>query len=76
MNFSLALAIATALILNCQTADARDIHASVASRRFAKRQVPQEHSHDKITDFMRDKCFNANRGGLADPIFGLLGDGK
>ncbi len=42
--------------------------------RLFKRQVPQEHSHDKtITNDFRDKCF-VERGTLPDPIFGLLGD--
>jgi hypothetical protein len=43
--------------------------------RLFKRQVPQEHSHDRnVTDPFRAKCFE-KRGNLPDPIFGMLGDG-
>src|SRR5690242_13091179 len=38
-------------------------------------EVPQEHSHDSITNVLR-QTLQKNTGGLPDPIFGLLGDAK
>jgi hypothetical protein len=60
-------------ILALNTANARMIYPDHAPMRIVKRQVPQEHSHDRITDFMREKCFKLSAGNLPDPIFGLLG---
>lgn len=52
--------------------------ASVSARPTAqnthiKREVPQEHSHEKYLTSVRASLALNNPAGIADPVFGLLG---
>lgn len=38
-----------------------------------KREVPQEHSHEKYLTSVRASLALNNPAGIADPVFGLLG---
>ncbi|KAK2016833.1 hypothetical protein LZ32DRAFT_504218, partial [Colletotrichum eremochloae] len=43
-------------------------------QRVAKREVPQEHSHEIFLDITREMLAKNNPKGIDDPVFGLLGD--
>ncbi|KAG9245794.1 hypothetical protein BJ878DRAFT_333317 [Calycina marina] len=45
-----------------------------AMPRFQRREVPQEHSHEKFLTSVRASLALNNPAGIADPVFGLLGD--
>uniref|UniRef100_L2F9U8 Uncharacterized protein n=1 Tax=Colletotrichum fructicola (strain Nara gc5) TaxID=1213859 RepID=L2F9U8_COLFN len=42
---------------------------------MAKREVPQEHSHEIFLNITREFLNKQNPKAIADPVFGLLGDG-
>ncbi|KAL2874417.1 hypothetical protein SGCOL_010397 [Colletotrichum sp. CLE4] len=44
-------------------------------RRVIKREVPQEHSHEVFLNITREFLNKENPKAIADPVFGLLGDG-
>ncbi|OHW93443.1 hypothetical protein CSPAE12_07881 [Colletotrichum incanum] len=44
-------------------------------RRVTKREVPQEHSHEVFLNITREFLNKENPKAIADPVFGLLGDG-
>jgi hypothetical protein len=48
--------------------------ASASPVRHAKREVPQEHSHNIFLDIVRVSLNLNNPKGILDPIFGLLGN--
>ena len=49
--------------------------ASPFAHQSHKREVPQEHSHNKFLDLVRTSLNVNNVQGIPDPVFGLLGNG-
>lgn len=43
-------------------------------RAMLRREVPQEHSHNRFLDGVRANLAINNPAGIKDPVFGLLGD--
>ncbi|KAH0426612.1 hypothetical protein CcaCcLH18_10216 [Colletotrichum camelliae] len=56
-------------------AEAGSYHRHHHVRRMAKREVPQEHSHEIFLNITREFLNKQNPKAIADPVFGLLGDG-
>lgn len=48
---------------------------SIPRAMLRSREVPQEHSHQKFLDGVRVNLNINNPAGIADPVFGLLGNG-
>ena len=48
--------------------------ASPFAHQSHKREVPQEHSHNKFLDLVRTSLNLNNPQGIRDPVFGLLGN--
>ncbi|KAI8302622.1 hypothetical protein K4K61_007814 [Colletotrichum sp. SAR11_59] len=55
-------------------AEAGSYHRHHHVRRMAKREVPQEHSHEIFLNITREFLNKQNPKAIADPVFGLLGD--
>ncbi|KAJ0383018.1 hypothetical protein COL922a_011359 [Colletotrichum nupharicola] len=68
---AVALAASSLLAL----AEAGSYHRHHHVRRMAKREVPQEHSHEIFLNITREFLNKQNPKAIADPVFGLLGDG-
>ncbi|WYZ35147.1 hypothetical protein EsH8_I_001423 [Colletotrichum jinshuiense] len=69
-----AVAFATSALLGLAAAGPYHRHHSHV-RRVAKREVPQEHSHEIFLNITREFLNKENPKAISDPVFGLLGDG-
>ncbi|KAM0276082.1 hypothetical protein ACHAQH_007101 [Verticillium albo-atrum] len=61
-------------LLGVASASPAHRHAHVRRGNIFKRQVPQEHSHEIFLTTTREFLNLDNPKGIADPVFGLLGD--
>ncbi|WQF77445.1 hypothetical protein CDEST_02459 [Colletotrichum destructivum] len=68
-----SVAFATSTLLGLAVAGPHQRHPH--ARRVVKREVPQEHSHEIFLNITREFLNKENPKAIADPVFGLLGDG-
>ncbi|KAF6829369.1 hypothetical protein CPLU01_08011 [Colletotrichum plurivorum] len=68
---AVALAVSTLLSLSAAGPSGHRHHHL---RRVTKREVPQEHSHELYLGITAEFLNKNNPKGIADPVFGLLGD--
>ncbi|OLN88031.1 hypothetical protein CCHL11_00183 [Colletotrichum chlorophyti] len=68
-----AVAYAASTMLGLAAASTNH-HHHTHLRRVAKREVPQEHSHEVFVGITREFLNKENPKAIGDPIFGLLGD--
>ncbi|GKT48206.1 uncharacterized protein ColSpa_08387 [Colletotrichum spaethianum] len=68
-----AVVFATSALLGLAVAS--PYHRIHEIRRVNKREVPQEHSHEIFLNITREFLNINNPKAIADPVFGLLGDG-
>lgn len=79
MKYQAAVSLATVVGMAVATPMGHS-HAHVHGRHarhvhsHAKREVPQEHSHDTFLDLVRTALNLNNPLDISDPVFGLLGD--
>ncbi|GKT54612.1 hypothetical protein ColTof4_08523 [Colletotrichum tofieldiae] len=68
-----AVVFATSTLIGLAAAGPYHHHHHV--RRVTKREVPLEHSHEVFLNITREFLNKENPKAIADPVFGLLGDG-